>query len=78
MSEDQGFDWQTFWDVTTPFEAARTLESMYGQCAKLAAAGNVKTAHQQSRDADREFWLAVLCRINGIDLDDHFARRSGR
>lgn len=78
MGEGHGFDWRTFWDVTTPFEAACTLEAMYGRYAKLAAAANAQTAHRDGREADREFWLAVLCRTHGIDLDEHFALRSGR
>ena len=78
MCECQAFDWRSFWDLATPYAAARALEAIYGPDAKLAAARNVQAAHQDSRPADREFWLAVLCRTYGIDLDEHFASRSGR
>lgn len=78
MGECKAFDCWSFWDLASPSEAARALAEMYGQNAKQAAATNVQTAHRDSRHADREFWLAVLCRTYGIDLDEHFARRSRR
>lgn len=68
---------QSFWDLTSPGEACGVLLARYGAGrAKRAVAQGARAALGDARAADRRFWLAVLCRLYGVDLDAYFG--SGR
>ncbi len=68
---------QSFWDRGTPGEACGVLRARFGAGqAKRTAAQGAWAAQEDARAADRRFWLAVLCRLHGVDLDAYFS--SGR
>lgn len=64
---------QSSWDLASPGDACGVLLARYGAAqAKRAAAQGARAAQGDARAADRRFWLAVLCRLYGVDLDAHF------
>ena len=68
---------QSFWNLASPGEACGVLLARFGVGrAKRAAAQAARAAQGDARAADRRFWLAVLCRLYGVDLDAYFG--SGR
>ena len=69
-------DWRSFWDVTDPLQAAAALVEMHGDHAREAAAQCVQRAKDDGRGDDQAFWLAVLCRLHGLDLDRYFMGRA--
>ena len=69
-------NWRSYWDLATPDQACGVLLERYGpRRAKRAAVESVRAARLDDRDADRWFWLAVLCRLHGVDLDAYFGSR---
>lgn len=64
MSEDI-CTWNSFWDLTTPEEAALMLYDLYGEAASQAAARCVVAAQSDGRDADCRFWIAVVLWLKG-------------
>jgi hypothetical protein len=64
MSEDI-LDWNSFWDLATPEEAAHTLQEFYGEAAAEAAIRCAIAAQSDTRDADYRFWMAVVARLSG-------------
>ena len=53
------FDWNSFWDLATPEEAAATFREIYGAGAAEAAAECATAAKNDDRATDHQFWLAV-------------------
>ena len=53
------FDWNSFWDLVTPAEAAATFRELYGAGAAEAAAECATAAKNDGRASDHQFWLAV-------------------
>lgn len=56
---DQPLDWQSFWDIASPKQAAQALLHFYGAAAAQAAAHCALAAEADGRDADRRYWQAV-------------------
>ena len=57
------FDWESFWDITTPEDTARTLAEWYGPFAAWHAAECALAASGGDRDEDYRFWYAVFARL---------------
>ena len=55
----QPSDWQSFWDIASPKQAAQALLQFYGAAAAQAAAHCALAAEADGRDADRRYWQAV-------------------
>ena len=53
------FDWNSFWDLTSPAEAAATFREIYGAAAAEAATQCAVAAKNDDRASDHQFWLAV-------------------
>ncbi len=53
-------DWKSFYDLTTPQEAARLMRKWHGDGAQSAAAENGLVAYADNRPDDKRFWAAVL------------------
>jgi hypothetical protein len=47
------FDWNSFWDLTSPAEAAATFREIYGPAA----------ARNDDRENDHRFWVAVSAEL---------------
>lgn len=60
------YGWQSFWDLTTPEDAAGTLATWYGAAAVGEAADCAAVALADGRDEDVRFWIAVLARLRTI------------
>lgn len=58
------FDWNSFWDLTTPAEAAEMFREFYGCGAVDAAADCATAAKNDDRPTDYRFWLAVAAVLN--------------
>jgi hypothetical protein len=58
------FDWNSFWDLTTPAEAAEMFREFYGPGAADAAAHCATAAKNDDRPTDHRFWLAVAAELN--------------
>src|SRR5690348_6955295 len=61
------FNWNSFWDLTTPAEAAATLRDTYGPAAAEAAAQCATAASDDNRESDHRFWLAVSEELSKSD-----------
>ncbi|MEZ5831648.1 MAG: hypothetical protein R3D05_10750 [Dongiaceae bacterium] len=61
------FDWNSFWDLTTPEEAAAMFRDAYGPAAAQAAAQCASAARNDNRASDHAFWLAVAAALGGSD-----------
>lgn len=57
--------WNSFWDLTTPEEAADALRSFYGPTAAKAAGQCATAARGDGRESDYRFWLAVSAALKG-------------
>ncbi len=55
----QPSDWQSFWDIASPKQAAEALRHFYGSAAPQAAAHCALAAEADGRDTDQRFWQAV-------------------
>jgi hypothetical protein len=64
MAGDVG-DWKSFWDVSSPEEAAGTLRELYGVATAEAASKCAVAAQCDGRDEDYRFWIATLAELNG-------------
>lgn len=62
---EEGGEWKSFWDLSSPEEAARTLRQFYGAAAAKAAADCAAAAQLDGRDEDCRFWTATLAEFNG-------------
>jgi hypothetical protein len=62
---DESPDWQSFWDLASPEEAARILLESYGADAIGAATECAETAEGDGRETDHQFWIAVLAHLRG-------------
>lgn len=49
-------DWESFWDIATPKQAAYGLLALYGEGAAAAAAASAVAARADGRSVDAEFW----------------------
>jgi hypothetical protein len=63
------FDWESFWDITTPEDAARILFDWYGARAARIAAECGLAAHGDDREEDYRFWYAVFARLRADETD---------
>ena len=61
------FEWNSFWDLTTPAEAAEMFRESYGRGAAVAAAECATAAKSDDRLTDHHFWLAVAAVLNERD-----------
>jgi hypothetical protein len=61
------FDWNSFWDLTTPAEAAEMFRELYGPGASEAADLCATAAKNDGRPVDYSFWLAVTAELNESD-----------
>jgi hypothetical protein len=61
------FDWNSFWDLTSPAEAAATFREMYGAAAAKAAAECATAARNDDRENDHRFWVAVSAELSRTD-----------
>lgn len=62
---EESFDWESFWDLITPEDAANILNEWYGAGAADAAFGSAATALADKRNDDYRFWCAVFARLHG-------------
>lgn len=58
------FNWNSFWDLATPAEAAAVLQESYGPGAADAAQECASAAKKDDRETDYLFWLAVVAELN--------------
>ena len=70
-------DW-SFWRLASPARAARIVTEMYPGQAKLVVMRNIIAAERDQRPEDRWYWLAVLVRLHGRNLDGWCRVRSVR
>jgi hypothetical protein len=56
-------DWNSFWDLATPTEAAAMLRESYGAGAADAALECASVAKNDDRETDHFFWLAVSAEL---------------
>lgn len=56
-------DWNSFWDLATPAEAAAVLRESHGAQAADAAQECASAAKKDDRETDRLFWLAVTAEL---------------
>lgn len=61
------FDWNSFWDLTSPAEAAATFREIYGAGAAEAAAQCATAARNDDRENDHQFWVAVAAELSRTD-----------
>lgn len=61
--EQSAFDWESFWDITTPEDTALILAEWYGPLAAWHAATCALAASGGDRDEDYRFWYAVFARL---------------
>lgn len=61
------FDWNSFWDLTTPTEAAEMFREFYDSGAAADAAHCATAAKNDDRPADHRFWLAVASILSESD-----------
>jgi hypothetical protein len=66
MGQDS-FDWDSFWDIATPEQAAWACVELYGPDAALAAAHCGLAAYGDDRDDDYRFWYAVFARLRAVE-----------
>lgn len=65
LMSDIPADWNSFWDLASPAEAAALLREFYGAGAAEAATQCAIAARNDDRPSDHQFWRAVA-----IELDD--------
>lgn len=56
--------WNSFWDLTSPEDAACALREFYGTAAAEAAAHCATAAKGDRRDNDYLFWIATFDMLN--------------
>ena len=61
------FNWNSFWDLMTPEDAAATFRDEYGPAAAEAAAQCVIAALNDHRESDHRFWIAVSAELSKSD-----------
>lgn len=61
------FDWNSFWDLATPQEAAATFRDIYGPTAAEAAEQCAVAAKKDNRESDHRFWAAVSAELSKSD-----------
>jgi len=61
------FNWNSFWDLMTPEEAAATFRDTYGPAAAEAAAQCATAARNDNRESDCRFWVAVSAELSKRD-----------
>src|SRR3546814_11487774 len=58
-------EWQSFWDIASPQQAATAMASTYGEAARQAALQCVAAAEADGRVEDSRFWCAVARQLRG-------------
>lgn len=61
------FNWNSFWDLMTPADAAATFRDEYGPAAAAAAAQCATAALDDNRESDHRFWMAVSAELSKSD-----------
>jgi len=61
------FNWNSFWDLMTPADAAATFRDEYGPAAAAAAAQCATAALDDNRESDHRFWIAVSAELSRSD-----------
>ena len=61
------FNWNSFWDLASPEQAAEALVRFYGSDAARAAAECALAADADNRDDDYRFWLAVFHNLRAVE-----------
>lgn len=56
-------EWESFWDLTTPAEAAELMRADHGEKALQAAEECAEVALADGRETDQKFWLAVAAEL---------------
>lgn len=59
-------NWNSFWDLASPEEAAHALCEFYGAAAAEAAVSCAIAAKNDSRESDYRFWMAVYDDLKDI------------
>lgn len=58
-------NWKSFWELTTPEEAASRLRELYGAGAAKAAAECAQVAEADGRGEDHRFWVSTFALLGG-------------
>ena len=58
-------EWQSFWDIASPQQAATAMASTYGEAARQAALQCAAAAEADGRLEDSRFWCAVARQLRG-------------
>jgi hypothetical protein len=58
-------EWQSFWDIASPQQAASAMASTYGETARQAALQCAAAAEADGRLKDSRFWCAVAWQLRG-------------
>src|SRR3546814_17457378 len=76
-SSDLGFrmadlldEWQSFWDIASPQQAATAMASTYGEAARQAALQCVAATEADRRVGDSRFWCAVAPQMRGTNAGE--------
>lgn len=64
------FDWESFWDIASPAQAAGLLIECYGLAAASAAADCASSALNDDRELDAQYWTAVLGEVHTMTARD--------
>src|SRR3546814_200451 len=62
-------EWQSFWDIASPQQAASAMVSTYGGAARQAALQCAAAAEADDRMTDSRFWCAVAAQLRGSTDD---------
>ena len=65
MVDLDALEWNSFWDIAEPPEAAAALQDFYGDYAAQAAEQCALGAKRDGRDDDCRFWTAVHAELVG-------------
>ncbi len=60
---DKSLNWRSFWDLTTPPDAAEALKAEYGDRAAGAAIECARAAGDEDRPEDRRYWRRVVAEL---------------
>ena len=63
----QSLNWNSFWDLATPEQAAQVLVEFYGVDAALAAAYCGLAAYADDRDDDYRYWFTVFRTLHIVE-----------
>ncbi len=67
---DFAVNWNSFWDLASPAEAAALLREFYGDAAADAATHCAAAARSDDRPSDHRFWMAVAAELEDVSPVD--------